>query len=92
MGAAGLHRLARPMARLLETVRLRAGQQRPGWAKRVRAAHRRLMQVVKDDPNAKAWRQAYVAALTQDAGGEQALREGGGQTNQLLSEEGFPLE
>eukprot|EP00966_Prymnesium_polylepis_P024128 555761-Prymnesium_polylepis.1 len=33
-----------------------------------------------------------MAALTQDAGGEQALREGGGQTSQLLSAEGFPLE
>ena len=67
-------------------------QQRLGWAQRVRAAHGRLMRVVQADPNAKALRQAYMAALTQDAGGEQALREGGGQTNQLLSEEGFPLE
>eukprot|EP00966_Prymnesium_polylepis_P058723 1360039-Prymnesium_polylepis.1 len=50
------------------------------------------MQVVQADPNAKAWRQAYVTALTQDAGGEQALRDRGWQTSQLLSEEGFPLE
>eukprot|EP00966_Prymnesium_polylepis_P037511 870779-Prymnesium_polylepis.1 len=50
------------------------------------------MQRLRADPNAEAWRQAYMAALTQDAGGAQALQEGGGRTNQLLNKEGFPLE
>eukprot|EP00966_Prymnesium_polylepis_P242145 5599857-Prymnesium_polylepis.1 len=67
-------------------------QRRPVWAKRVRAAHGRLMQRVRADPNAEAWRRAYMTAFTQDAGGEQELQEGGGRASQLLTMEGFPLE
>ena len=67
-------------------------QQRPRWAQRVRAAHRRLMAIVRDDPNAAAWRLAYIAALAEDAGGEDALRQDGGRARLFLSDDGYPLE